>query len=55
MLEWYRVAEDYAVLMEDVAAMARLACTAASHGAALHQPVNSGFRDESIPLRAEWS
>jgi lysyl-tRNA synthetase class 2 len=29
MLEWYRVGEDYAVLMEDVAAMARLACDAA--------------------------
>ena len=29
LLEWYRAAEDYAVLMEDVAAMAREACTAA--------------------------
>jgi len=29
MLEWYRVGEDYAVLMADVAAMARLACEAA--------------------------
>lgn len=29
MLEWYRTGEDYAVLMEDVAAMARLACRAA--------------------------
>lgn len=29
MLEWYRVGEDYAVLMEDVAEMARLACRAA--------------------------
>ena len=29
MLEWYRVGEDYAVLMDDVAAMARLACAAA--------------------------
>lgn len=29
MLEWYRAGEDYAVLMEDVAAMLRLACEAA--------------------------
>lgn len=29
MLEWYRVGEDYAVLMEDVAEMVRLACRAA--------------------------
>ncbi|WP_172329891.1 EF-P lysine aminoacylase EpmA [Mangrovicoccus sp. HB161399] len=29
MLEWYRTGEDYAVLMEDTAAMARLACEAA--------------------------
>jgi len=29
MLEWYRAGEDYAVLMEDTAAMLRLACAAA--------------------------
>lgn len=29
MLEWYRANEDYAVLMDDVSAMARLACKAA--------------------------
>ncbi|MCB1342300.1 MAG: EF-P lysine aminoacylase GenX [Pseudooceanicola sp.] len=29
MLEWYRAREDYAVLMEDTAALARLACRAA--------------------------
>ncbi|MES2667870.1 MAG: EF-P lysine aminoacylase EpmA [Pseudomonadota bacterium] len=29
MLEWYRVGQDYAVLMQDVAAFLRLACTAA--------------------------
>ncbi|MBE3640362.1 EF-P lysine aminoacylase EpmA [Mangrovicoccus algicola] len=29
MLEWYRAGEAYSVLMEDVAAMARLACEAA--------------------------
>ena len=29
MLEWYRAGEDYAVLMEDVAEMARQACQAA--------------------------
>ena len=29
MLEWYRVAEDYGVLMDDTAAMAQLACVAA--------------------------
>jgi lysyl-tRNA synthetase class 2 len=29
MLEWYRVGEDYTVLMDDVAAMARAACRAA--------------------------
>ncbi len=29
MLEWYRVGQDYAVLMEDVAAFLRLACEAA--------------------------
>ena len=29
MLEWYRVAEDYTVLMDDCATFARLACTAA--------------------------
>ncbi|TCO70976.1 EF-P lysine aminoacylase EpmA [Rhodovulum euryhalinum] len=29
MLEWYRANEDYAVLMDDVAAMLRLACEAA--------------------------
>ena len=29
MLEWYRVGQDYAVLMDDTAAMARLACVAA--------------------------
>jgi len=32
MLEWYRVGEDYAVLMEDVAAFARLAADASGAG-----------------------
>lgn len=32
MLEWYRAGEAYAVLMDDVAAMARLACEAAGSG-----------------------
>lgn len=32
MLEWYRAGEDYAVLMEDVAAFARLAVAAAGTG-----------------------
>ncbi len=40
MLEWYRVGQDYTVLMDDCAAIARLACQAA--GAALLR-----FRDRS--------
>jgi lysyl-tRNA synthetase class 2 len=32
MLEWYRAGEGYAVLMEDLAAWARLACQAAGSG-----------------------
>lgn len=32
MLEWYRTGEDYALLMQDIADMARLACEAADTG-----------------------
>ncbi|MBT9383819.1 EF-P lysine aminoacylase GenX [Pseudooceanicola sp. CBS1P-1] len=48
MLEWYRTGEDYAVLMQDVAEMARLACKAAGSPLLRHRGLSC---DPFVPFQ----